>query len=295
MTQPVPVRDAASVILVRDRATHPKILMGQRSRTATFMPGVYVFPGGAVDDGDPHVPLLQRLNATCAERLREGASDTLVSGLQAAAIREVSEETGLLLGQPGIWSDNAPAGWENFQKKACKPCARGFRFVFRAITPVGPPRRFDARFFLVNADLAVYGEDLDDFSDATDELSNLRWVPLDEIDSLRIALRLLRRWHWKRRQATWHTTKLRIPCPASPATVSRHCAASDRIAAASLTDSDFAATDMEISTPALALPDDRQGYTCINTTEGSCPDTIGFLSAACLGSAPHPFNPLKEI
>jgi len=161
--------------------------MGQRSRTATFMPGMYVFPGGAVDEGDPHVPLLQRLNATCAERLREGASDTLVSGLQAAAIREVSEETGLLLGQPGIWSDNAPAGWENFQKKACKPCARGFRFVFRAITPVGPPRRFDARFFLVNADLAVYGEDLDDFSDATDELSNLRWVPLDEIDSLRIA------------------------------------------------------------------------------------------------------------
>lgn len=187
MTDPVPVRDAASVILVRDRATRPQVLMGQRSRTAVFMPGVYVFPGGAVDDGDARVPLSQRLNTTCAERLREGAGSPLVNGLQAAAIREVSEETGLLLGQPGIWTDNAPAGWETFHRNACRPCARSFRFVFRAITPVGPPRRFDARFFLVDADVAVHGEDLDDFSAATDELSNLRWVPLDAVDSLRIA------------------------------------------------------------------------------------------------------------
>lgn len=187
MTDPVPVRDAASVILVRDRVTRPKILMGQRSRTAAFMPGVYVFPGGAVDDGDARVPLSQRLNATCEARLREGGGDPLVSGLQAAAIREVSEETGLLLGQPGTWTDDAPAGWETFHKNDCRPCAHGFRFVFRAITPVGPPRRFDARFFLVDADVAVHGGDPDDFSGATDELSNLHWVPLDDVDSLRIA------------------------------------------------------------------------------------------------------------
>ena len=161
--------------------------MGQRSRNAAFMPGVYVFPGGAVDDGDARVPLLQGLNAICEKRLSEGCSETLVTGLQVAAIREVSEETGLLLGNSGIWTDDAPAGWEAFHENACRPCAGHFRFVFRAITPPGHPRRFDARFFLADADAAVHGENLDDFSSATDELSNLRWVALDEVDSLRIA------------------------------------------------------------------------------------------------------------
>jgi 8-oxo-dGTP pyrophosphatase MutT (NUDIX family) len=51
------------------------------------------------------------------------------------------------------------------------------RFVFRAVTPPGRPRRFDARFLLVPAE-AVAG-DPDDFSAATDELSYLQWVPLD--------------------------------------------------------------------------------------------------------------------
>jgi 8-oxo-dGTP pyrophosphatase MutT (NUDIX family) len=49
-------------------------------------------------------------------------------------------------------------------------------FVFRAITPAGSPRRFDARFFLADA-AGVLG-DADDFSAATDELSHLHWIGL---------------------------------------------------------------------------------------------------------------------
>ncbi|MGR3466910.1 MAG: DNA mismatch repair protein MutT, partial [Shimia sp.] len=51
------------------------------------------------------------------------------------------------------------------------------RFYFRALTPPGRPRRFDARFFLVDA--AALATDPDDFSGASGELSHLQWIPLD--------------------------------------------------------------------------------------------------------------------
>jgi len=187
MTEKIAIRDAASVILVRDRDTRPRVLMGQRSRQAVFMPGVFVFPGGAVDDGDARVKLQRGLKGPCRERLQNGGNDSLAEALQAAAIREVSEETGLLIGCPGQWASDAPCGWEIFRDNACLPSADGFRFVFRAITPVGAPRRFDARFFLVDADTAIHNKHLDDFSGAADELSELRWVPLEDTRSLRIA------------------------------------------------------------------------------------------------------------
>ena len=53
------------------------------------------------------------------------------------------------------------------------------QFVFRALTPPGRPRRFDARFFLVDAD--ALASDPDDFDAASDELSHLQWIPLTEV------------------------------------------------------------------------------------------------------------------
>ena len=43
------IRHAATVIVLRDRATNPRVLMGQRGAGAAFMPNKFVFPGGAMD------------------------------------------------------------------------------------------------------------------------------------------------------------------------------------------------------------------------------------------------------
>lgn len=186
MTIAVPVRDAATVILVRDRATRPQVLMGQRGSNAVFMPSKFVFPGGAVDPDDALVPLAGSVGPVCAARLAEGAVAERVHALQAAAIREVWEESGLLLGTPGEWAGPAPPDWEGFCATGHLPCAAAFSYVFRAITPAGPPRRFDARFFLV--DVSAVAGDPDDFSLASDELSQLQWIPLAEMGSLDLPL-----------------------------------------------------------------------------------------------------------
>lgn len=145
------IRDASTVILLRELEGTPHVLMGQRGSKAAFMPNKYVFPGGAVDKED----YAGALSGSADQRLAEKAS-----GLYAAALRELQEETGLKL--PGQMDM--------------------LRFIFRAITPPGRPRRFDARFFVASAnDLE---NDPDDFSAACDELSHLHWIALSEARSL---------------------------------------------------------------------------------------------------------------
>ncbi|MAM25190.1 MAG: DNA mismatch repair protein MutT [Rhodobacteraceae bacterium] len=172
------IRNAATVIVIRDRHESPRILMGQRGAKAAFMPNKFVFPGGAVDAGDAYVPLASELPETCAARLAEDAEPGFANALAAAAIRELWEETGLVLGKPGDWEGPVPEDWMRFAQTGHLPHAAPLQFVFRALTPPGRPRRFDARFFLVDAgDIA---SDLDDFGAACDELSHLQWVALSD-------------------------------------------------------------------------------------------------------------------
>ncbi|MEM9642602.1 MAG: NUDIX hydrolase [Pseudomonadota bacterium] len=156
----VPIRDAATLILVRDPATAPRILMGQRGTKAAFMADKFVFPGGAVDDEEDGARAV-RLNAPCRARLSE-QSDRPPDALAAAALRELYEETGQSLDDSGA----------------------DLSFFFRAITPPGRPRRFDARFFLADAEGLM--SDPDRFEPADAELSHLQWVPLPEVRNLNL-------------------------------------------------------------------------------------------------------------
>ena len=175
------IRNAATVIVIRDRMTTPSILMGQRGAKAAFMPNKFVFPGGAVDAGDAHVPLATTLTERCAARIGEDVDSALAHAIPVAAVRELWEETGLILGQKGTWEGDVPPDWETFAATGHLPHAAPLQFVFRAITPPGRPRRFDARFFLVDVD--DIASDPDNFDAACDELSHLQWVPLTEARS----------------------------------------------------------------------------------------------------------------
>ena len=162
------IRNAATVILVdRDCPGGPSVLMGMRGAGAAFMPSKYVFPGGAVDPEDAATSCPDALSDACRTRLAleplsaEEPAGVAPDALACAALREMAEETGLTL---------APS--------ADDPLL----FVFRAITPPGRPRRFDARFFLIDARNVV--GDRSDFSGACDELSHLHWVPLTEARAL---------------------------------------------------------------------------------------------------------------
>ena len=114
-------------------------------------------------------------------RLQDQSRPGIGRSLAAAAIRELFEETGLVLGCRGSWS-NAPIDWQDFAATGqLTTCFTPSNLSFGALTPPGRPRRFDARFFLVDAnDLA---SDLDDFKHASDELSHLQWIYLDKVRS----------------------------------------------------------------------------------------------------------------
>jgi 8-oxo-dGTP pyrophosphatase MutT (NUDIX family) len=96
-------RDAATVILLRDRVDGPyEVFLMRRGRNQAFMGGAYVFPGGSLDkaDTDPELAAcIGGLHADDARRLLQETDlpDAAALGLFVAAIRETFEEAGVLL------------------------------------------------------------------------------------------------------------------------------------------------------------------------------------------------------
>lgn len=184
LNETAPIRPAATLIVVRDPEGRAQVLVGQRGSAAVFMPSKVVFPGGRVEHEDARVPLMGDISSDCRARLLADGGPT-PEAHAAAAIRELWEETGQVLGTPADWPD-PPQGWSQFAAAGFRPDATGLSYVFRAITPPGSRRRFDARFFCVDADRLA--SDPDDFSRAEDELSDLQWMPIDRARSFDLPL-----------------------------------------------------------------------------------------------------------
>ncbi len=138
----VELRPAAGVILWREG----KIYLVVRSGNARFFPGFHSFPGGSVDLVDG------RLN---------GVGDGDEISYRSAAVRELFEETGILLAGGNLPSPDVlytcrkallegKLDWDKFllHHGLCIPDEEQLRSAGRWITPPYSPLRFKAQFFL---------------------------------------------------------------------------------------------------------------------------------------------------
>ena len=83
-------RDSASLILLRGEGSDLELLAGRRPGHVKFMPGVWVFPGGAIDPEDKKPWRVETGGAHLPPRLARSAR---------AALRETWEEVGVLVGR----------------------------------------------------------------------------------------------------------------------------------------------------------------------------------------------------
>lgn len=172
-------------MLIRDADAGPEVFVMRRTTSAVFAAGMYVFPGGKVDevDGsavmDGHVSGLDDAVASARLGVEHGGLAYWV-----AAVRECFEEAGVLLahargGGPAVFHENDRRSVHGGDISMAQLChdrdlvldLGGIRYVSHWVTPVGEsPRRFDTRFFLTAAPADQEG--LHDDAETVDS----RWV-----------------------------------------------------------------------------------------------------------------------
>ena len=180
-TAPRP-KDAATVIVWRRRRGRIEVLMGERHRAHSFMPQRYVFPGGRVDAGDARVRRASDMTPTVAAQLARTTRPGRGRSIATAAVRETFEETGLLIGASDPTPEKpVPQGWKRFFETGLAPALDRLVYVARAITPPFRPQRFDARFFMIEA------EKTQGRLQGSGELEKLDWVPLGGADGMELA------------------------------------------------------------------------------------------------------------
>jgi 8-oxo-dGTP pyrophosphatase MutT (NUDIX family) len=188
-TAPARPRDAATLMIARRSHKGATILLGRRHGGHVFMPNKFVFPGGRLDQGDLRMAPSSDLDPSVLERLmlrmRGRNSAARARGLALAAIRETFEETGLVVGESLTGKiSKTPANWLPFVATGHTPDLSQLRFIMRAITPPGRPRRFDARFFAVDADAVCNIET--PIHGGSGELLEVNWFSFEDALSLEL-------------------------------------------------------------------------------------------------------------
>jgi 8-oxo-dGTP pyrophosphatase MutT (NUDIX family) len=193
---PVVPRLAATVILLREAPPGFEVYAIRRAATMAFAAGMYAFPGGSVDPRDREVqPAWAGPSpAEWAARLR--LDEATARAVVCAAVREVFEESGVLLAGPdaaGVVGDVSAPEWEAARVALLARevglaellAARGL--VLRGdllapwsrwITPEFEPRRFDTYFFLARL------PELQRTRDVGGEAAHALWAPPSDLAGL---------------------------------------------------------------------------------------------------------------
>jgi 8-oxo-dGTP pyrophosphatase MutT (NUDIX family) len=179
-------RDAATLMLIDRSGPEPKVLLGRRHAGHKFMPGKFVFPGGRIEALDAKMSAVSELHPDTQKKLNERVATpgpAYARAFALAAVREMAEETGLLL---GVKRDEIPATpgeiWAEFAKAKVHPDLGNIHFIARAITPPRRPRRFDTRFF--TADASAIAHTIEGVVGPDSELVELTWVPIEQATHL---------------------------------------------------------------------------------------------------------------
>ncbi|MFI7533771.1 NUDIX hydrolase [Streptosporangium sp. NPDC049376] len=200
--EPVPARDAATVVLLReDPRQGVEVYLLRRTASMAFAAGACVFPGGSVDprDADQALAWAGPPPAEWARAFR--TSEGTARGLVCAAVRETFEESGVLLAGPSAREVVADTTGDDWEADRLALIDRSLSFtdflarrslVLRAdllrpwghwITPVAEPRRFDTRFFVAALPPGQRTRDVGG------EADKVIWVrPADALDQARRGL-----------------------------------------------------------------------------------------------------------
>ncbi|MFZ1062718.1 MAG: hypothetical protein WAN30_04520 [Acidimicrobiales bacterium] len=163
-------RPAATVLTLREGKNGYEILMLRRNLQSDFVGGAYVFPGGGVDPTDAS-EVAQRLSvgmtdASCSARLKIERGGL---AYYVACLRELFEEGGILiacdehghevdirdrdlvdrLNRDRVSVNDGTLGFvELLEREGLYLDLRNIAYLAHWVTPAGPPRRYDTRFFV---------------------------------------------------------------------------------------------------------------------------------------------------
>jgi len=191
---PAVPKTAATVLLLRPAEAGFEVYAIRRAPSMAFASGMYAFPGGSVDPRDAAAPVAMAGPAVGDWARWLGQDESAARAVVCAAVREVFEESGVLLAGPSpeaVVGDVSGDDWEA-QRSALVDRRLSFADLLRErglilrsdlitpwarwLTPEFEPRRFDTYFFLARLPEGQRTRDVGGEADL------VRWVrPLDAL------------------------------------------------------------------------------------------------------------------